>query len=64
MLTVWREPQGHVPYCIGVDTAEGLVHGDYSCAQVLEVRTGGMGIFHLTISLTIFICCLYGITML
>jgi len=24
MLTVWREPQGHVPYCIGVDTAEGL----------------------------------------
>ena len=40
MLTVWREPQGHVPYCIGVDTAEGLVHGDYSCAQVLEVRTG------------------------
>jgi len=40
MLTVWREPKGHVPYCIGVDTAEGLVHGDYSCAQVLEVRTG------------------------
>jgi len=40
MLTVWREPQdGHI-YCIGVDTAEGLVHGDYSCAQVLDVRTG------------------------
>jgi len=25
---------------MGVDTAEGLEHGDYSCAQVLDVRTG------------------------
>jgi len=25
---------------MGVDTAEGLAHGDYSCAQVLDVRTG------------------------
>ena len=25
---------------MGVDTAEGLVHGDYSCAQVLDVRAG------------------------
>jgi hypothetical protein len=40
MFTVWREPAGGHPYCIGVDTAEGLAHGDYSCAQVLDVRTG------------------------
>ncbi len=40
MFTVWREPVGGHPYCIGVDTAEGLAHGDYSCAQVLDVRTG------------------------
>ena len=40
MLTVWREPKAHQPYCIGVDTAEGLIHGDYSCIQVLDVRTG------------------------
>jgi hypothetical protein len=39
MLTVWREPKSSTPYCIGVDTAEGLVHGDYSCIQVLDVRT-------------------------
>ena len=40
MLTVWREPVRGRPYCIGVDTAEGLVHGDYSCSQVLDVRSG------------------------
>ncbi len=40
MLTVYREPRSDHIYCIGVDTAEGLAHGDYSCAQVLNVRTG------------------------
>jgi|TARA_R110000824_G_scaffold94561_4_gene228081 hypothetical protein len=40
MLTVWREPVGGRAYCIGVDTAEGLAHGDYSCAQVIDVRAG------------------------
>ena len=40
MLTVWREPEANHIYCLGVDTAEGLVHGDYSCAQVLDVRSG------------------------
>lgn len=39
-LSVWRKPEeGHI-YCMGVDTAEGLAHGDYSCVQVLDVRTG------------------------
>jgi hypothetical protein len=39
-LLVFEFPQdGHI-YCMGVDTAEGLDHGDYSCAQVLDVRTG------------------------
>ena len=40
MLTVWREPVRGRAYCMGVDTAEGRVHGDYSCAQVLDVRAG------------------------
>jgi len=40
MLTVWREPLPKRPYCMGVDTAEGLIHGDYSCAQMLDVRSG------------------------
>ena len=40
MLTVWREPQENHIYCIGVDTSEGLIHGDYSCVQVLDVRSG------------------------
>ena len=40
MLTVWLEPSPDHVYCMGVDTAEGLEHGDYSCVQVLDVRTG------------------------
>jgi len=40
MLAVWREPQDNHIYCIGVDTSEGLIHGDYSCVQVLDVRSG------------------------
>ena len=40
MLTVWREPLPKRPYCMGVDTAEGLILGDYSCAQMLDVRSG------------------------
>ena len=39
-LEVWREPDGMHAYVMGVDTAEGLGHGDYSCVQVLDVGTG------------------------
>ena len=39
-LEVWREPDGMHAYVMGVDTAEGLGHGDYSCIQVLDVGTG------------------------
>jgi hypothetical protein len=40
MLTVWREPINGRSYVAGVDTAEGLLHGDYSCIQMLDVRNG------------------------
>ena len=39
-LEVWQIPDSMQSYVIGVDTAEGLGHGDYSCAQVLCVGTG------------------------
>ena len=39
-LEVWREPDGMHAYVMGVDTAEGLGHGDYSCVQVLDVGSG------------------------
>ena len=39
-LTVWADPDAMSGYVIGVDTAEGLGHGDYSCAQVLCLNTG------------------------
>jgi hypothetical protein len=37
---VWREPETAKLYSIGVDTAEGLGHGDQSCVQVLDVASG------------------------
>ena len=40
MLTVWQEPERWSGYVLGVDTAEGLGHGDYSCIQVLDAKEG------------------------
>ena len=37
---VWRDPEATHAYVMGVDTAEGLGHGDYSCVQVLDIATG------------------------
>ena len=39
-MTVFEQPQLHHAYVMGVDTAEGLAHGDYSVIQVLDVGTG------------------------
>ncbi len=39
-LEVWCKPESNHAYVLGVDTAEGLGHGDYSCIQVLDVNTG------------------------
>ena len=40
MLTVWSQPERWSGYVLGVDTAEGLGHGDYSCVQVIDVKEG------------------------
>jgi hypothetical protein len=39
-LRVWSPPQPKRRYVIGADVAEGLEHGDFSCAQVIDVATG------------------------
>ncbi len=39
-LRVWSEPKPNERYVIGADVAEGLVHGDYSCADVLLCPSG------------------------
>lgn len=36
-VTVWRGPSEYSSYVIGVDVAEGLGHGDYSSAHVIDV---------------------------
>jgi hypothetical protein len=33
-VSIWRKPEPNKFYCIGADVAEGLAHGDYSCAVV------------------------------
>mgnify|MGYP001161262301 CR=1 FL=1 len=39
-VEVWTRPEEMSAYVMGVDTAEGLGHGDYSVIQVLNVGTG------------------------
>lgn len=39
-LRVWEEPQPGEHYVIGADVAEGLIGGDYSCADVLAASDG------------------------
>ena len=39
-LEVWERPGPRNAYVMGVDTAEGLGHGDYSVIQVLNVGSG------------------------
>ncbi len=40
LLRVWDDPKPGCRYVIGADVAEGLEHGDYSCADVLLVPGG------------------------
>jgi len=40
VFEVWRDPNPQHGYVLGVDTSEGLSHGDYSCVQVLDLTTG------------------------
>ena len=37
-LRVWQKPEKNRAYVMGVDTAEGLSHGDYSVAHVIDVK--------------------------
>lgn len=39
-LTIWEHPQPNVSYVLGADVAEGLDHGDFSSAHLINVRTG------------------------
>lgn len=41
-LHVWEDPEEKTGYVIGVDTAEGLEHGDRSVATILRVPDGAM----------------------
>jgi Terminase RNaseH-like domain len=38
-LRIWDRPEAGLRYAIGADVAEGLEHGDYSCAHVIEAKS-------------------------
>lgn len=38
-ISIWQEPQPNQYYAIGADVAEGLAHGDYSCAYVGDANS-------------------------
>lgn len=42
----WYPPSSDESYVIGVDVAEGLSYGDYSCAQVLDSRGNQVACWH------------------
>jgi hypothetical protein len=42
----WYPPDSNDSYVIGVDVAEGLAHGDYSAAQVLDSRGRQVACYH------------------
>ena len=39
-IKMWAEPEQGKLYSLGVDTSEGLGHGDQACVQVLETHSG------------------------
>lgn len=39
-LTVWEEPKATGSYIISADVSEGIKEGDFSCADVIDHRTG------------------------
>jgi len=52
-LKVWESARPGCQYVIGADVAEGLEDGDFSCAQILERRTGRQAAtFHARIGVT------------
>ena len=42
----WHPPMANSSYTIGVDVAEGLSYGDYSCAQVLDAEGRQVACWH------------------
>lgn len=38
-VRIWTEPEKNRTYVLGVDIAEGLVHGDYSSVHVIDYQT-------------------------
>lgn len=38
-VSIWQEPDPNKFYALGADVAEGLIHGDYSCAYVGDTET-------------------------
>jgi hypothetical protein len=54
-LAIWEMPQIGQKYVIGADVAEGLEHGDFSSAHVLNAKTGKLAaVLHLHVDADLF----------
>ena len=42
LFTVWQHPKEGVAYVVGADIAQGLEHGDWSVAYVMDAESGDM----------------------
>lgn len=45
-VSIWKEPEPEMFYCIGADVAEGLIEGDYSCACVGDSNFDVVAMWH------------------
>lgn len=45
-ISIWKEPENDMFYCIGADVAEGLIDGDYSCAVVGDQNFDIVAMWH------------------
>lgn len=45
-LKIWDMPRPGEKYVVGADVAEGLEHGDYSCADVLDIKGRQVAQYH------------------
>lgn len=54
-LAVWALPELGASYVVGADVAEGLEHGDYSSAHVINCKTGEIAaVYHLHVDADLF----------
>lgn len=45
-ISIWKDPNDSISYCLGADVAEGLVDGDYSAGVVMDEQFDVVALWH------------------